>query len=212
VTPLGRFGKLTAAAGLLAASACAPHTRYVAPAPQVPAAFRENANWKPAQPRDAAARGHWWELFNDAGLNALETRVTVSNETLKAAEAQYQAARAAVRSARSALGPQIVSDPTIARAQQSANRATASFHDPFSDFLLPVTASYEADVWGRIRAEVDVNRGLAQATAADVEAASLSLHAELASDYFTLRGFDREKIARRSCSTTPRRPTSERWN
>ena len=177
----------------LACGACAPHARYVAPAAETAPAFKENANWKPAQPADALVRGRWWEVFGDPALNALEERIAVSNETLKAAEAQFQAARAAVRGARSALFPQVAAAPTVARAQQSGNLATSSLHAAYSDFLLPADVSYEADVWGRVRSAINLSRSAAQATAADLEAAALGLHAELAVDYFTLRGLDREK-------------------
>jgi NodT family efflux transporter outer membrane factor (OMF) lipoprotein len=177
----------------VAAGACAGHSRYAAPAAPAPAGYKESANWKPAQPADTVLRGKWWELFGDADLNALEEQIAVSNQTLKAVAAQYEQARAVVRGARSALYPQVAAEPAIAVGQQSGNRAVSSFHSRYGDFLLPVTASYEPDVWGRVRGTIDASRTTAQAAAADIESAALSLHAELASDYFTLRGLDRER-------------------
>jgi NodT family efflux transporter outer membrane factor (OMF) lipoprotein len=170
---------------------CATHARYVAPATDTPPAFKEN--WKPAEPGDAIARGRWWEVFGDPSLNVLEERIAVSNETLKAAEARFQAARAAVRGARAGLFPQVTASPSMTREQLSGSRAVSSFRGPYSDLLAPVDVSYEADVWGRIRGTIDVSRRTAQATAADLEAAALGLHAELAIDYFMLRGLDAEK-------------------
>ncbi len=189
-TRICRFGLAVAIAAL---SACAPKTKYVAPAVETPSAFRENGSWKVAQPADTILRGSWWEMFGDTELNALESRVDVSNQNLKAAEAQFAGARAAVRGTRSALSPQISAGPQISRTRQSLNRPGAGARASFADFLLPLDASYEADVWGRIRQAVEASRTTAQATAADLEAARLSIHAELALDYFQLRGVDREK-------------------
>ncbi|HMD33557.1 MAG TPA: TolC family protein, partial [Vicinamibacterales bacterium] len=173
--------------------ACAPKAKYVTPTVEVAPAFRENANWKMPEPRDAEVRGRWWELFDDPPLNDLEARVDVSNQSIRAAEAQFAQARALVHGARANLGPQIALTPSITVAQPSANRAVPSFHDVYGDFLLPVTVSYEADVWGRLHGILEANRTAAQATAADLESARLSVHAELAVDYFTLRGLDTEQ-------------------
>jgi len=184
----------TAAALLIGLSAvgCAPKTKYVVPAAATAPAFKENADWKTAQPADAVIRGAWWDTFGDPQLNALEARIDVSNESLKAAQARFDEARAAVRGARSGLYPQVTANPSIAAAQQSGNRANSSFHQAFGDFLLPVDVTYEADVWGRVRGTVAARRSEAEATAADLEAIGLSVHAELAVDYFALRGLDRE--------------------
>jgi NodT family efflux transporter outer membrane factor (OMF) lipoprotein len=173
--------------------ACAPKTRYVAPAVETAPAFREDANWKVAQPNDAVLRGNWWELFGDPDLNAIEQQVDVSNQNLKAAAAQFAQARALLRGARSSLFPQVTADPSITRAAQSSNRAAPSVHQSFSDYFLPVEASYEVDVWGRIHGTIDASHANAQASAADLETARLSIHAELAVDYLTLRGIDRDR-------------------
>jgi NodT family efflux transporter outer membrane factor (OMF) lipoprotein len=174
-------------------AACAPKTRYVAPAVETAPAFRENANWKVAQPNDAALRGNWWELFGDPDLNAIEQQVDVSNQNLKAAAAQFAQARALLRGTRSNKFPQVTANPSISRAAQSSTRAAPSVHRSFSDYFLPVEASYEVDVWGRIHGAIDASRANAQASAADLEAARLSIHAELAVDYLTLRGVDRDR-------------------
>jgi NodT family efflux transporter outer membrane factor (OMF) lipoprotein len=177
----------------LATVGCIHQAPYVVPSTETAPAFKEDPNWKAAAPADSTLRGSWWEAFNDSELNALEDQIAISNQTLKSAEAQLQAARADVRLARSAFGPQVSTTPSVAGAQQSGNRAFSSFHDAYADFLLPVDVSYEADVWGRIRQTVNVSQANAQAVAADTQSVALSLHAELATDYFTLRGLDRER-------------------
>ena len=175
------------------AAACAPKSKYVTPTAEVAPAFKENAKWKSPQPRDTEVRGRWWELFDDPQLNDLEAQVDVSNQTVHLVEAQFAQARALVRGARANLYPQIGVAPSIAGTQPSGNRAFSSFHDAYADFLLPGSVSYEADVWGRLHGIVEANRTAAQAAASDVETARLSFHAELALDYFTLRGLDREQ-------------------
>jgi NodT family efflux transporter outer membrane factor (OMF) lipoprotein len=177
---------------LAALPACAPHTAYLRSAVAPPPAFKEGLGWKPVQPADTTIRGKWWEVFGDAALDALEEQVTVSNQTIKAAAAQFARARAVVREARSGLFPQVGADPALLRSQLSGNRAISSFHAPYGDFLLPADASYEPDLWGRVHGTITASRATAQATAADLEAVSLSLRAELAFDYFTVRGLDRE--------------------
>jgi len=178
---------------MVAVAGCVKHAPYMVPAVETTPAFKEDPNWKAPAPADSVFRGDWWEAFGDPQLNALERQIEISNETLKAAEADLQFARASVRVARSNFGPQVSTSPSIARVQPSGNRATSSYHEAYGDFLLPVDVSYEADVWGRIRETVNINRANAQAAAADVQSAALSLHAELAVDYFTLRGLDRER-------------------
>jgi NodT family efflux transporter outer membrane factor (OMF) lipoprotein len=186
-------GRTAIVVALAAAAACAPKRHYEPPPPAAIPAFKETENWKVAQPRDADVRGAWWDLFGDPVLAALQPRVDVSNQTLKIAEAQFAQARAAVRGARANLYPQVAAAPGVTVARPSANRAVSSFHDTFADVVLPIDASYEADVWGRLHGIVEANRAAAQATAADLETARLSLHAELAIDYFALRGVDREQ-------------------
>jgi NodT family efflux transporter outer membrane factor (OMF) lipoprotein len=184
---------LAAAMACGVVAGCAPKRSYAPPAAAIVPAYKELESWKPAQPRDTDTRGAWWELFGDPVLSSLESRVDVSNQTLKVAEAQFAQARAVVRGARANRYPQVIAAPSIAVTSPSANRATTTFHDTFTDFVLPLEASYEADVWGRLRGIVETSRTAAQATAADLETARLSLHAELAIDYFALRGLDREQ-------------------
>jgi len=180
---------------LCVASACGSRRPpYVVPAPaEAPAAFKENADWKTAQPADRQLRGKWWEIYGDSQLNALEERIEVSSETLKQAQAQFLQARAAIGINRADLYPQVGVNPSISASNASNTRAQASRSGHVEDFLLPVDVSYEADVWGRVRDSVAASRAAAQASAADLESVRLSLHAELATNYFALRGLDAEK-------------------
>jgi NodT family efflux transporter outer membrane factor (OMF) lipoprotein len=177
------------------ASACAHRPPYVPPTPAQapPAAYKENAEWKTAQPSEVQVRGNWWEVYGDPQLNALEQQVDVSNETLKQAQAQFLVARAAIGINRSDLFPQVTVSPSITANNPSDNQAQSSNGQWYGSFLLPVDVSYEADVWHRVRDSVASSRATAQATAADLEAVRLSLHAEVATDYFALRGLDAEK-------------------
>jgi NodT family efflux transporter outer membrane factor (OMF) lipoprotein len=189
---------------LLAASACSVGPRYANPPVAAPPAYRENPpdqfkeaeGWKTAHPADAFDKGEWWRIFQDPELNQLESRISVSNETLKAAEARFRESRALVRAARSRLFPNVGAAPAVTGNKLSSNRAisaSTSTHDAYPDLMLPVDVSYEIDMWGRVRRSIAATRAEAQATAADLETLRLSLHAELALDYFELRSLDAEK-------------------
>ena len=200
--------KIVASVALLAAVmfmvGCTVGPKYVRPAVPAPpaykeappASFKEAGEWQPAQPDDQSMRGKWWEIFGDPELNALEERVTVSNQDLKAAEARLREARALVRFNRASEFPTISVGPSANYVKDSSN--TPAFPTPVSrtgsgDFILPFDLSYEIDLWGRVRRTVAAAREETQATAADVATASLSLHAELAMDYFELRSADTQK-------------------
>lgn len=161
----------------------------------LPPAYKELGDWKAARPDDTAVRGKWWETFGDARLNALEEQLTVSSQTLKAAQAQYLQARALVRSARAAQVPQVGATAIAAENDNSNNKPlrNQSSDTRYGDFVLRADVAYELDVWGRVAKTVESSVATAQASAADLEAVNLSLHAELALDYFQLRGLDAEK-------------------
>jgi len=183
-------------AGLLPVAGCSVGPKYVRPTTQIPSAYKEMGNWKPAEPSDEARKGNWWEIFHDAQLNALEEKLSVSNQTLRAAQDQFLEARAALRITRSAQYPLVTVGPTITQNRESVNKALAGPTSPtnYSDFFVSGgDASYELDVWGRVRHLVESSRAQAQASAADLETVRLSLHAELATDYFSLRGLDEQK-------------------
>jgi len=165
--------------------------------PSVPAAsadaYKEIDGWKTAQPSDQLQRGPWWEIFGDSQLNALEDQLTASNQDVKVAQARFQEARALVRFNRASLYPTISTAPGIASIRDSGNQPYLPATHNTGDFVLPFDLSYELDVWGKLRRTVAASREEAQATAAELETVSLSLHAELAFDYFELRSADAQK-------------------
>jgi NodT family efflux transporter outer membrane factor (OMF) lipoprotein len=186
-------GAATAVVLLLAAAGCVRGPKYVRPEMPAPPAFKESAEWRPAQPSDEAPRGSWWELWQDPLLNDLEARLVVSNNTLRAAQAQFEQARALVRGAQAAQVPQVSGVAGVAGYNQSETRPKASEPMHYADYLLRVDASYEFDVWGRVKNTISAARANAQASAADVEAVRLSLSAELAANYLAVRALDAER-------------------
>jgi NodT family efflux transporter outer membrane factor (OMF) lipoprotein len=185
-------------------SGCMVGPKYVKPAVPMASAFKEQGSesfkesdgWKQAQPGDQQIRGQWWEIFGDPELNALEEEATVSNQELKVAEARFRQARAMIRFNRSAEFPTISTAPSILNERLSANQPyfpPGLANNGTGSFTLPVDLSYEVDLWGRIRRTVNASREEAQASAADLQTANLSLHAELAVDYFELRSADEQK-------------------
>ncbi len=179
---------------LLLIAGCAVGPRYSRPAAPVPPTFKEEPpNWKQAQPADQVLRGNWWEIFGDPQLNSLEEQVKVSNQTLKAAEAQFAQARAFLRLNRADLYPTVAAGVSASRNHLSENRPLVGTVTAYTDLVLLADVSYEPDVWGRVRRAVEAARASAQASAADLESVSLSLHAELAVDYFQLRTLDAEE-------------------
>ena len=176
---------------------CTVGPNYVHPTAEVPTDFKETpANWKQAQPSDAISKGKWWEIYQDPQLNELEEQINVSNQTLKAEQEQFAQARAALRISRSNLFPTIGATPSVSRTHLAPNQPifnAATESKDYNTFTIPVDVSYEPDLWGRVRRTVEASRSEAQATGADLANISLSLHAELAGDYFQLRGLDAQK-------------------
>ena len=133
-------------------TACTVGPKYHPPVVQAPAAYKELGDWKPAQPNDQNLGGAWWTIFNDSQLNALEDQINVGNQNLKAAEAQFRQARAALRYNRADYYPTVTVAPSATRTRVSAHRppATSIFDGiTYNDFVLPFSVSYQADVWGR---------------------------------------------------------------
>jgi NodT family efflux transporter outer membrane factor (OMF) lipoprotein len=167
-----------------------PH--YKRPSAAAPPAFKEQppvnfkeaeaAGWKQSQPGDAYSKGRWWELYNDAALNALEEQVGVSNQNVLQAEAQYREAKAAVSVARAALLPVVTADPAAAVGEPGNQKS----------FSLPFNIAWEPDLWGNIRRGVTASAATAQSLSANVGNARLLYQAELAQDYFGLHGNDTE--------------------
>jgi NodT family efflux transporter outer membrane factor (OMF) lipoprotein len=197
-----RAAILLIVAGLgLTLSGCRVGPQYVRPAAPLAPAFKEalpenfrgEDGWKPAQPSDAQLRGDWWTLFNDPQLNALEAQIDPANQTLQQAEANFRAARAAILFNRSSEAPTIGAAPSVGAIRESNNQPYVNIsgtNNGEGSFTLPFDLDYEIDLWGRIRRTVTQAREQAQASAADLETSRLSLHAELAVDYFDLRSAD----------------------
>jgi NodT family efflux transporter outer membrane factor (OMF) lipoprotein len=184
------------AMAVLAFSGCAVGPKYHPPVVQAPPAYKEVGDWKPAQPNDQNLGGEWWKIFQDPQLDALEAQVNVSNQNLKAAEAQFRQARAALRYNRADYYPTVTAGLSATRTRVSAHRPPpSSIFDgiTYNDFTLPVDVSYQADVWGRVRKNVESYREQAQASAADLATVSLSMHADLAIDYFQARSLDAQE-------------------
>ncbi len=190
-------------AALLLLAGCAVGPRYSRPSAPVPTDYKETPqNWKLAQPSDQTLKGKWWEIYQDPQLNALEEKINVSNQSLKAAQAQFEQARATVRYNRADYYPTITAGVSASRERLSQNRPLAQVTGvtTTNDLIIPVDMSYEPDVWGRVRRTVEAARANAQATLADLESVSLSIHAELAMDYFSSAGVGcRGAVARFHC-------------
>ena len=159
--------------------------------------FKEtDPNWAPANPADDAVKGDWWTLFHDPELNTLELQVPKTNQTLRVAQANFDAARAAIRVNRAGLYPTIGVAP-FAGGERTSN--TRPYFNPpatnngAADLQLPLDLSYEVDLWGQVRRGIAESKEEAQATAADLANVLLSLEAELAIDYFEVRAADAEK-------------------
>jgi NodT family efflux transporter outer membrane factor (OMF) lipoprotein len=181
---------------MLLIAGCTVGPNYKRPAAEVPPAYKEVGDWKPAQPNDQTLSGNWWEIFQDQQLNTLEAQVNVSNQNLKAAEAQYTQARAALRYQRADYFPTVSANPSATRNSFSGNRqphSTQFSGVTFTDLQIPFELSYQIDLWGRVRRTVESYRDQAQASAADLAAVNLSMHSQLALYYFQARMLDAEE-------------------
>jgi NodT family efflux transporter outer membrane factor (OMF) lipoprotein len=163
-----------------------------------PATSTEVGIWKEAQPSDAAIRDKWWEVYNDPELNSLEDKIDISNQNVAASFANFLAARAIVKEARSQYFPTLTVGAGITAGEPSSN-AGASTAGAFvssktpgveTEYSLPFDATWTPDLFGRIRNTVRAAQYGAQADAADLENVRLMAHADLAADYFQLRGQD----------------------
>jgi NodT family efflux transporter outer membrane factor (OMF) lipoprotein len=189
----------------LATTGCVIGPKYVAPTTPSPVAykeglppnFKEAPGWKMGEPKDDMHRGKWWEIFGDPQLNALEEQIDINNQTLAGAEAQLRGARAAIRVARAALYPtlsgggSLTGNGTSGKVGSFANSAGAQQYATLS--LPTVSASWEPDLWGQVRQQINNTVFNAQAQAANLENVRLTIQSELAGDYFGLRGLDGEK-------------------
>jgi NodT family efflux transporter outer membrane factor (OMF) lipoprotein len=190
---------------------------YVRPPAETPVNYKENAGWKVAQPRDELPRGKWWEIYNDPQLNTLEEHVDISNQNIVAAEANFRQALALIRVARAALFPTVTGGANWTRFRNSENLGSGSRSgsvgnapgvsggsasgggqgalggNTLSNYLLTSNASWELDIWGKVRRNVESSQASAQSSAANIEVVRLSAQATLAQSYFLLRASDEQK-------------------
>jgi NodT family efflux transporter outer membrane factor (OMF) lipoprotein len=159
---------------------------YVRPPVEVPAAYKEMAGWKPAAPRDALDRGSWWEIYGDPELNALARRVDISNQNIRFAEANFRQARAIADQARAGLFPTVAAGATAFRSKSPSTSAA-------SNYDAVVSASWELDLWGRVRRGIESGEANWQASAADLESVRLSAQAALVQTYIALRVADAQR-------------------
>ena len=196
---------------LLLSAGCMVGPDYSKPSVPMTAGYKEDQGWKLARPLDQIPRGNWWEIFGDPQLNALEEQVSEANQNVKVAEARFRQARALIGFFRAGLFPLVTAGASALSVRRSTlspfSSSGASTGTPSSggssggsssgastgEFLLTGDVSYEIDLWGRIRRSVTSARDEAQATAADLETARLSIQAELAFDYFELRSADAQQ-------------------
>jgi len=198
-----------AAAGATLLGGCTVGPKYHTPSAPTPGAYKEltpanfptTDGWKVAQPKDDELRGKWWEIFNDPQLNALEEQVNISNQNIAAAAASFFSARAIVREARAQYFPAVTTNPSISQIRQSASLRTfttgsgtggtgSGANLSFTEYNLPFDASWQPDLFGKIRNTVRSQVYSAQASAADLENTRLTVQSELAIDYFSLRTQD----------------------
>ena len=177
-------------------AACTVGPDYRRPATVTAATYKEleGTGWKMAEPADARIRSAWWEVYSDPALNALEQQVASANQNVQAAQARFRAARAQVEQFRSQFFPVVTANGGYSRARSSENvkfKSTAG--KTLDDWIVGADATWEPDLWGRVSRSVEGARANAQASAADAQSVLLSMQAELATDYFELRGIDRER-------------------
>jgi NodT family efflux transporter outer membrane factor (OMF) lipoprotein len=188
-------------------SGCVVGPKYHPPAPQAPAPvykesptqFNETEGWTVAQPADAKLRGKWWEIFNDPELNSLEGQLNINNQNIKQFFENFMEARAIVREARSQYFPTLSAVPSVTHSRASANGGTATNTTTGNAsspqlqstlYSLPLEASWEPDLWGKVRNTVRQAQYAAQVSAADLENERLTEQASLAEFFFEIRGQD----------------------
>jgi NodT family efflux transporter outer membrane factor (OMF) lipoprotein len=208
--PVNGMIQLCAAALLLILPGCVVGPKYHPPAPPAPAPvykesptqFKDAGDWTVAQPADAKLRGKWWEIFNDPDLNALEDQLDINNQNIKQYFENFMAARAVVREARSQYFPTLSVAPSVTHSRASADvgvpttntsgtGASSSPQLQSTLYSLPLEASWEPDLWGKVRNTVRQAQYASQVSAADLENERLTEQASLAEYFFEIRGQDK---------------------
>jgi NodT family efflux transporter outer membrane factor (OMF) lipoprotein len=187
---------------VLLLAACAVGPNYKPAAAPVPTKFKELKGWKLAAPSDALDRGEWWAPYRDKRLDFLLRQVEVSNQTVAAQAAAYEQARAVVREAQAALFPTLTANYNFTRTRTGPNAVGAGSGSGgagagsggggiyTTTFVPQLSASWDLDVWGKVRRQIEANTSAAQASAADLGNVKLSEQAMLATAYFNLRAAD----------------------
>jgi multidrug efflux system outer membrane protein len=188
-----QFGGLMLAS-VLFLSGCAVGPDYKRPTTTAPASYKAEAlgSWKEGRPLDHLPKGEWWEVFGDETLNDLQSRAEDANQELKGAVARVEQARATARVARSELLPTINADPSYTRQRFSPNAVPNFGGITANEFRAPLDLSYEIDLWGRVRRSFESARADAQASLAAFHNMLLTLHSDVAQNYFALRALDAE--------------------
>jgi multidrug efflux system outer membrane protein len=193
---------LLTSAMALALAGCSLAPAYAPPATPIAPAFKEQGPWTPAQPADAQARGQWWAMFADPVLDDLEARAETANPGLAAAVAAYDQARALAAQARAGLAPEIDGNGSTFQQRRSDNQPLrVGGPNQYATDQVGASVAYEIDLWGRLRNLASGAGDRAQASAADLRSMRLSLQADLADDYLTLRGLDAQLRLLESTST-----------
>jgi NodT family efflux transporter outer membrane factor (OMF) lipoprotein len=182
--------KIYAVLLFLPLSGCMFGPKYVRPnlPTPIPAAYKES--WKLAEPQDQMVKGAWWKIFNDSRLDALEDEVNISNQNIVIAQAQYTQAYALVEASKSAFFPILTTNSSYTRSHSASGGGD---HYATSQTLLNADVTWELDLWGRIRRQIEANKANAQVAQADLENARLSAQAQLAQDYFQLCSLDSQR-------------------
>jgi outer membrane protein, multidrug efflux system len=205
-TTIKRTARLAIIPLLGLSAACTVGPRYSRPAPPpAPDAWKTQPPWQQAAPKDSIPKGTWWQIFNDADLNAYEEQLLQANQSLVAARDRLNQARSLARVATADFFPQLSVDPSAVRERGSGNRplsgaAPTVFNGvtqsvpPYTQsvYTIPFSINYEADLFGRVRRNLEAANASLQSTAADLQNVQLVLTAELAADYFSLRELDAE--------------------
>jgi multidrug efflux system outer membrane protein len=184
---------------VLLEAACTVGPNYQRPKAEVPASFKEAppAGWKESQPRDEIAKGEWWVIFGDPVLNDLEKQAGSANQSLKAAVERVDEARAQARITQAQLYPAVSADPSVSRERLGANRpippGVRATSYTYNSFSLPLDASYEVDLFGKIRRSLEASRADYQGSVAAYQTVLLTLKSNLAQDYFNLRYVDTDR-------------------
>ncbi|MEO8938183.1 MAG: efflux transporter outer membrane subunit [Burkholderiaceae bacterium] len=185
---------LGGAALVVGLSACSVGPDYQRPQVETPTAFKESRGWTVAVPADEAPRGKWWQIYGDADLDAIEDAAVGSNQSVAQAEASYRAATALVDAARANYFPVVSADASTTRSGGGrGNNSLRGTSNAATTRAVTLAASWEIDLWGRVRRQVESQRASAEASASDLGGIVLSTQAAIASNYFQLRQIDTQK-------------------